>query len=70
MSDEYDPDAACPGCGHRWAAHHGRRFSQACHYRQYAGHCLCKQVNPQVEAEGRFAAAAWNNFMGRTGGTE
>jgi hypothetical protein len=56
----------CLDCGHRWLAHHGRNGAERCDYRPYAGFvCPCRQKNPDIAAEDRLAAAAWNAYMGR-----
>lgn len=57
---------SCPDCRHPWRAHQGRNGGERCHYNNFtkAG-CQCRRKNPDIEAEDRLAAAAWNAYMGR-----
>jgi len=55
----------CPECGHPWGSHQGRNGGQTCVYRLNQIRCPCKRMNPEVEAEDRRAARAWNGLMGR-----
>jgi hypothetical protein len=56
----------CPDCHHAWRAHQGRNGGERCVYRDMGHDCTCRRKNPDVAAEDRAAARAWNAFLGRT----
>lgn len=64
-------EGRCPDCGHGWGGHIGNTGGRPCGYRERLGGgqlgraCGCRREDPASIEEGRFAAGAWNAFMGR-----